>query len=168
MDIEFGHRFIQKIKNIPPASIITIEGFSGSGKTTIADHLSRILNIHHIDTDCFIENRTGKEPYINLLDLEHISEIIQSFLTRNKSILFSGICVRDVLQKIDFQTSFSIYVKQISSNGLWHGGLNIEDSINDMDSLSNIDREPHKSDMEYHIHVKPHEKADQIYKYVRD
>ncbi|MGN4963625.1 shikimate kinase [Aeromonas dhakensis] len=152
---------ITEIKKLEAGSIIAIEGPCSSGKTTLSQVISKRLRLQHIDTDSFIINTDGE--YISWLDIEHLKEVIKSFSDRKKSFIVSGICLQRTLSLIGFSTTFNVYIKKLSNEGIWNYGFDIENSDNSMPTL-----QPHKSDMLYHLEYKLHEKADFIYTYTTD
>lgn len=159
---------IEQIRALSKGAIIVIDGFSGSGKTSLACRLSRKLNIQYIDTDCFVTRQSGTEHYLSLIDIEQLNEIVKSFIKRKRALIFSGICAQETLEYIGVKPGHKVYVKKISSSGLWHGGLHIEEFINKTEPSAYYQRQPHKSDMEYHVKYEPQNNADFIYEYVRD
>jgi shikimate kinase len=74
--------------------VVTLTGFMGVGKSTIADMLSRILLCAHIDLDTFVENKENKtipeifaemgEKYFRVKESEALTEIL---LGKNDSLL---------------------------------------------------------------------------------
>lgn len=152
---------ITEIKKLEAGSIIAIEGPCSSGKTTLAQVISKPLRLQHIDTDSFIINTD--DEYISWLDIEHLKEVIKSFSDRKKSFIVSGICLQRTLSLIGFSATFNVYIKKLSNEGIWNYGFDIENSDDSMPTL-----QPHKSDMLYHLEYKPHEKADFIYTYTTD
>lgn len=161
-------KLIEKLKILVPGVIVAVEGFSGSGKTSLAQRISISLNIQYIDTDCYIIKNSDSDYYLSLLDIDHLKEVVNSFIQRNKSLLFVGICAQETLRMLGFRPGYRIYVKQVSSSGLWHPGLHMEDFINGCEPSGFYQRQPHKSDMEYHLNYKPQDGADFIYEHVRD
>lgn len=84
---------VEKVRDLDPGTIIVIDGFSGSGKTRLAQRLSSALNIQYIDTDCYVVKQSDSESYLSLLDMVHLKEVVGTFIKREKSLIFSGICV---------------------------------------------------------------------------
>ena len=159
---------IKDIESLSKGTMIVFDGFCGSGKTSLAQIVSIKLNIQHIDTDCYIIKQSDTEPYLSLLDIEHLKEIVKTFTKRKRSLLFSGICAQDTLKLLGVNPDYRVYVKQISSSGLWHAGLHIEDFKNGEEPSGYYQRQPHKSDMEYHIKYEPQNNADFVNEQVRD
>lgn len=161
-------QLFREIEALNQGALILIEGFSGSGKTSLAQRLSKKLNIQYIDTDCYVKRQSDIDYYVTLLDIEHLKEVVGSFVKRNKSLIYVGICAQESLAKLGFSPSYRVYVKHLASNGLWHDGLHMEDYANGEDPSEFYSHQPHKSDMEYHIAKRPHNDADFLHEHVRD
>lgn len=159
---------IEKIKDLSKGSIVVFDGFCGSGKTSLAQRISRRLNIQHIDSDCYIIKQSNSETYTSLLDIYHLKEIVETFIKRKKTLLFSGICAQETLELLGVVPNYRVYVKKISSSGLWHDGDHIEEFINDEEPSGYYSQQPNKSDMEYHVKYEPQNKADFVHEHVRD
>lgn len=157
---------IERIKDLDRGALIVIEGACGSGKTTIAQKLSKELKIQFIDTDYYIIKQSDSNHYVSLLDVEHLNEVISTFAKREKKLIFSGICAQQILQQLSISPTFKVYIKPVASNNTWHYGLHLEDAIENSSNLPN--QQPHQSDMQYHLEFKPHENTDFIFEYMRD
>jgi hypothetical protein len=58
-----------------------------------------------------------------------------------------------------------VYLKRIGQNGLWYDGLHLEDFEAGRPIPGDM-LEPHRSDLEYHERVRPHERAELVYERV--
>lgn len=159
---------IEIISDLSRGAIVVFDGFCGSGKTSLAQKISRKLNIQHIDSDCYIIKQSDTESYTLLLDIEHLKEIIETFIKRKKTVLFSGICAQETLGMLGVDPDYRVYVKKISSSGIWHDGLHIEEFINHEEPSGYYLQQPNKSDMEYHVKYEPQNKADFVHEHIRD
>jgi AAA domain len=161
-------KLFKEVEALDDGALIVIEGFSGSGKTSLAQRLSKKLNIQYIDTDCYVQRQSDTDNYVELLDIEHLKEVVGSFVNRKKSVIYVGICAQESLANLGFSPSYRVYVKQLASSGLWHEGLNMDDYTNGQDPSGFYSHQLHKSDMEYHISKQPHQNVDFLHEHVRD
>ena len=70
------------------------------------------------------------------------------------------------LPLVDVSPTIVLYLKRVGGNGLWYDGLYLED-FEAGRPIAGSTAEPHRSDLEYHARVRPHEKAELIYERVR-
>jgi len=91
-DPQFDYKTLTSKKK----KIITLIGFSGSGKTTIAKHLSKHLGLTFIDIDLEIEKQTSKsiQQIFNHYGENHFrkieSQILKQILNSEKTIISCG------------------------------------------------------------------------------
>jgi hypothetical protein len=96
---------------IRPA-IIGIDGWTGVGKTTLANSLAMALGGSFYDVDAAL-NR-DQTHYISVLRLNEIERALEEPL----GLLFvSGICLRQVLDSVSAKADAHIYVKRMASWG---------------------------------------------------
>jgi hypothetical protein len=150
-----------RILALHPSAIVGLEGFQGSGKSTLAVQLSERLSVAVFQLDRFARMFDPSPPYVECLD---ISALKQALELRQQSTLtiVEGICLRDVLARVDLAATILIYVKRVGTNGLWYDGMRL-DKYQAGDRIPEDDEELYRSDMKYHAKVCPHEKADLIY-----
>lgn len=141
--------------------LILIDGATGSGKTHLAMQLSKDLSGIRISTDCYTLPEKGGS-YLNRLAFEFISDDLFRLQKIMPVIIFEGICARDVMEKLNSNWKFSIYLKKIANSGLWHFEYNLEEFQNG-NTMPEDNEEPFKSDYEYHGRVQPHLNSDFTY-----
>lgn len=142
--------------------IILIDGATGSGKTHLAMQLSKDLSGIRISTDCYIlQEKYGS--YLNRLAFEFISDDLFRLQKVMPVIIFEGICARDVMEKLNSNWKFSIYLKQIANSGIWHFEHNLEGFQSGEDTP-----EFERSDFEYHDRVQPHLNSDFTYVWIEN
>ena len=141
--------FVAQIVAISPKGLIAIDGFDGAGKTTLAKQLSSALDLLLLYLDSFLLKQTAKS-YTNDLDFQSLA---QDICAAGKSVIVSGICILDALDKMDLSPSVHIYVKFIAKNGLWHQGWDIDNDRIDGNWFKN-------EVLQYHRRRRPHEAAD--------
>lgn len=77
--IQFEQNIINKIKSLPFLSIIAISGFGGSGKSSVAEILSKQLNTPVISIDSFFTNKSYYSTW-NVIDFNRfLKEVIEPF-----------------------------------------------------------------------------------------
>ena len=101
---ELSHEVTQR-----GATIITVDGRLGVGKTTVAKLLS-----NHIDYDClhldnFITTRKGQ--FVNNLDFASLKAAV-----RERPIIIEGICLLAVLKKLNITADLDIFVKGLQAH----------------------------------------------------
>ncbi len=101
--------------SIKKPTILGIDGKDGSGKSTLARKLATALNMTCIHIDSFIKSKNC-DSYITALDLEKIDCHIQE---SKYPIIIEGICLLEILQTLKLKPDIYIYVKKITSQGLW-------------------------------------------------
>jgi hypothetical protein len=84
-------------------SIIAIDGHLGVGKTTIAKLLSNQLGFECIHLDNFLSQ--GKGLFVKNLDFLSLKLVL-----RKRPVLIEGICMLEVLEKLDVSADLVIYV----------------------------------------------------------
>jgi hypothetical protein len=159
------HQWLQAFQ-FSKGEVVIIDGESGSGKSSLAMRLAKDFRAARISLDCYV--RSGISGYyVDLLEHEYLKEDIQRFGNFFPVLIIEGICVQDVLQRYGLTWSAAIYVKKVSSNEMWHFGLNLDDFISDRPQPVKIP-EPFISDFKYHAKYKPHQKAGFIYIRISD
>lgn len=137
--------------------LIGIEGYMGSGKTTLATQLSRHLALPLVSLDKFVAIRNGEHAYPSRISRTRLRrQVLRS--ARRSPVLIEGICLRAVLRRLGLRLATTVYIKRLSDAGLWHDGLNLEDFI--AGNALDVDMfEPHVSDHRYHAAYAPHKSA---------
>jgi len=94
--------------------LICIDGIDGVGKSTLADKLSVSLGFSSINLDDYVEEEKGN--FVDFLNLARLSAAINE---SKQAIIIEGICLLEVLSKIDRSPDLLIYIKRMSSYGSW-------------------------------------------------
>lgn len=99
---------------------------------------------------------------LNVLTIT-VSALPSDRATADSSVLIiDGICLREVLRRLNLTVSLFVYVKRLAENGLWHDGFYLED-FETVGTIVENREEPHRSDFTYHSAERPHEHADIIF-----
>lgn len=147
------------LKAVSPGSLIGLEGFTLSGKTYLADALGKVVPMCVFHTDDYTTKFDELPPYPECVDIRRLLSALE---TRDvsRAAIIEGICLRDVLARINITPALYVYVKRISEQGLWHDGFCLES----FEACDNHDlHEIHLSDFRYHQRLRPHEQADIIF-----
>ncbi|MCE9657796.1 MAG: hypothetical protein K8R60_04505 [Burkholderiales bacterium] len=137
-------------------AVVAIDGFSGAGKTTLAQHLAEATSGRCVDLDDLVPDTPPTVPsYADLIDAADLRRRIAAC---GAAITFvSGVCLRDVLDAAGVAVALRIYVKRLSEVGLWHDGLNLEDVESGAAMPSHW---LGACDLAYHSRQRPHERSD--------
>ena len=97
---------------------IGLDGLPGVGKTTLAEHLATALGLDLVKLDDYFSTnpcptdeeilRLRQEGFVNSLDYERL----QADLRGMKSFVIEGICLLEVLNRLDTHLDLIIYVKK--------------------------------------------------------
>jgi hypothetical protein len=92
--------------------VIGIDGWTSVGKTTLGIRLAEITGGSVYDLDCALEKDQGN--YLESIQLN----VIKDVLAKSKGILFlSGICLREILKRVDHPAIAHVYVKRMATWG---------------------------------------------------
>ena len=105
-----------------PIKIIIVEGEDGAGKTFFAAKLAQFVGAKHVELDGHLRQRAyEREPFLDLVNMAAFSAAIQAA----SPVVADGVLISDVLDKAEIANNLRIYVRRISSTGLWNYGLNL-------------------------------------------
>ena len=152
----------EKVRELAYGDVAAIEGFVGSGKTSLADQLAASTGATAVHLDDFIADGSEELPYWDRLDYKRLAEAITAARSSDQGALVEGICLQVVLRKLDLSPSFGIYVMRVSHTGNWHDGMHLQDFLRGHHSQIS---EPDRSDYKYHSLHAAHEVLD--FSYVR-
>jgi adenylate kinase family enzyme len=94
----------------PEPGVIGIDGWTGVGKTTLAKRFAGILGGSAYDLDCALTK--NKKSYVEFIQLDVINDV----LAKSNGILFlSGICIREILKRLDHSAIAHVYVKRMAT-----------------------------------------------------
>lgn len=153
---------VEMIRGLAPPALVGIEGFTGSGKSHLADALASDLNAFVVHTDSFVMGEDETLDYLKRLDVARIAAATALAVTTHPLIIVEGICLRAVLRCANLSPTMFIYVKRIAENGLWHDGWHLDD-FEARDPIAENCEEPHLSDFIYHAAERPHESANVVF-----
>jgi len=154
--------------------IVSIDGWTASGKSTLAGTLADRLGWPRLALDEYlIRNRGG---FIEHLDYARLKADLTDALRTSRPVLVEGIQALEVLERLEQRPGLRLYVRRVASDGVWHDGFDLESSAEEV-----IERErqglrkmleakgkvfdDHAEPLEfevirYHYQHRPHETAD--------
>jgi len=151
--------------------IISVDGLSGVGKSTLARKLVREIDAVHIALDDYLTPHQGS--YLEYLDYTRIETDLSQARTRSPSgIIIDGVCALAVCIRIKLEPDIKVYMRRVDESGQWEDEHlyseenNLDEVLRYLDRLEAIF--PNKpgitdSDREfarYHIEMKPISNAD--------
>jgi hypothetical protein len=101
------------LKNLPPV-IVSIDGRSGVGKTTLGRFLAWRFNVSLLESDLFLIRNQGALSYRN----EEVKAVIQSRLSGKRPIIVEGICALKLLKNNGFEPAFHVRVDCAGADGV--------------------------------------------------
>lgn len=142
--------------------LIGIDGFMKAGKTTLAFELAERLGGIRLSIDTFADRNVETEDYAEKVMMRYLSSDLTKLRAAFPFVVADGICLLQVLEAVPMAPDALIYVKRVSAVGLWHDGLHLEDYEADQ-SVRDSTHGFRRSEMEYHLKWRPHERAGLIY-----
>ena len=90
-------------------AIIGIDAWPGAGKTTLARELSWRFKGASVDTDFFrCDEKIEKYSYV---DSRKYCELKKSIIDRDYWIFIAGICLVEIMERLEIRPDIFIYVK---------------------------------------------------------
>jgi len=162
------YKLINSLKNLSlsPPRIISIDGVDGVGKSALACKIAKELSVPHIEIDAFVQNQQG--GYIKYIDYDRLGEKIVHEKMSNHTVVVEGICVLQILNRLNLTSDVSVYVKVIDVYGFWTHQMLLFPPDKSADEVISERKAKrfllgHKEDIiRYHYACRPHENADYI------
>ncbi len=186
-NIEGIFKEVQKNIHRNKIRVISIDGDTGAGKSTLAQSISNKMEIEHLKLDkerYFHQNQGGCLKYIKYeILLSDINEIDNS----GNIAIVDSVCVLKILDNIEVKSDLKLYVKRLSSYGHWYDGSKfdytrsaaeiIQEEINGammVNQVVNLPANTYDADsvrrntlqdeiIEYHFEYRPDDGADIVY-----
>ncbi|MFZ5877073.1 MAG: hypothetical protein ACOYXU_11775 [Nitrospirota bacterium] len=147
---------------LPRPCVVGVEGFTGSGKSHLANALAKDAAASVVHTDQYVTGEDASLSYPDRLDYSRIRSAANRATADSPVTIIEGICLREVLRRSNISARVFVYVKRLAGNGLWHDGFHLEDFESGSTMAANL-KEPHRSDFIYHSGDRPHEHADIVF-----
>jgi len=90
--------------------LITIDGNTGAGKTTLALYISKSMDIDTFDLDNYLQKKD--DLYWNKINYDRLL----SDLNSHGHAILSGVCMNAVLERLGMTSDFSIYVDTMNKH----------------------------------------------------
>lgn len=94
------------------AKIVSLDGFDGAGKTTLARHLARVLRIPLVSLDDYIPKQ--QNLFLDILKVDCLAEKINGAIENKKRVIVEGCVVESALEKVGLLPDFRIYIIRTS------------------------------------------------------
>ena len=145
-------------------TIIGIDGSIGSGKTILSYCLGCELKFPVIAVDNFLKRHQG--GYRDQINYDNLADFIDSKITSGKSLIIEGICLLQILKRIDRQEDVLVYVKRMScNNGTWCE----EQELNGNGQIVEDNLQPLMNEViKYHNEWNPLTKADIVFERIEE
>jgi len=134
-------------------TLVGIDGFDGTGKTTLAFKLAQELSGIRVGLDCYVEKDREADRYVGLLRLEDLSRDISALLRCFPYVVVDGVCLSEALSAIGITPKKIVYVRKISPQGLWHDGFHLEDYVAGSAAGSWLENSVYSYHQQYQPHV---------------
>lgn len=103
---------INLILNNSESKIISIDGWSGSGKSYFLQNL--LTDVNKLSVDDYFEKHRGL--YLDVIGYDELKNVISDC---EGSIVIEGICIQKVLDHIGVQSNMKIYIKRLGAGETW-------------------------------------------------
>ncbi|HET6433404.1 hypothetical protein [Dyella sp.] len=113
-------------KTTAQSVVVGIDGFDGTGKTTLAYALAERLGGIRVGLDSYVEKDREAERYVGLLRLDALQRDLNGLSRCFSHIIVDGVCLLEAFERLGCTPDYLVYVKKISPQGLWHDGFHLE------------------------------------------
>lgn len=97
--------------------IVTVEGFSTSGKSWLSRKLESALGGARLSLDSFLEKDSLRDTYVKCLDLHQVQASLESL--KDKLVIVDGLASAEAIERLQLKADSRIYVKRMTQVGLW-------------------------------------------------
>lgn len=163
--INTENELIATLRNRPfdSKSTVSIDGVDGVGKTTLSAKIAQELCISNIELDDFVQKKQG--GYVSHIDYDRLLKKINT----DKPVVVEGICVLQILHRIQIRPNVSIYIKVVDKYRFCNGQIKYFPPDKSANEVINERKSKgfsvgYEEDLiRYHYSFKPHEKSDLIF-----
>jgi hypothetical protein len=109
-----------------PGALVGVEGFCGSGKSCLAKRLAQLGVGRSLDTDSYLPALSSEEAdsYTDRLKASDLKADIQGAQDET-GVVLSGVCLRQVLQRLGIEADVFICVKRLVGPHYWADGTDL-------------------------------------------
>ena len=166
-------------------TIIAIDGMCGSGKSTLAREISQLLGATHIELDNYLnKNLPG---FVEHIEYDEVGQAVGNSSKQQKAIIVEGVCVLEILKRLEYKPDVLIYVKRLGQDGSWDDEIinfppdqtaeeviaNLKRSTEMITEMIRVGVSPSNREtvldeiIRYHYEYHPHEEADVVFERVQ-
>ena len=159
-------------------SVITCDGFDGSGKSQLARALADQLGAIHIELDNFLNRERGR--YVEEIRYPELTKALDE---ADRAVVLEGICVQKILGYLGVVPAVRVYVRKLK-HGYWYEGerylpvgttadevineLRKQEDLLDLEGPAPATAGPERETLlhqiiRYHYEFEPHRRADYVY-----
>ena len=109
---EINSKFAEEVR------IISVDGWTGAGKTTLTNSITGIEDLEIIEFDKFFEKNAGL--YLEVFNFDGLEDTITKALESNKKLLLDGICMNEILNEISIESDYKVYIKELGVLEDWY------------------------------------------------
>jgi hypothetical protein len=140
--------------------IVAIDGLPGSGKSTLGEQVAAALGAQQVDFVDFLVKDQGE--FVGALRTDELAVALTS---PPGLVIASGVCMLQVLDRLDFKADVLVYVKRMAIWGWADEDEVVGDQLEELARLNGMspdDLPLHLEVREYHREFVPHERADVV------
>jgi hypothetical protein len=154
-------KVVARIKEIG-VGLVAIDGCTWAGKSCLTNWIGTTQSIKTIEVDKFLNRKTG--AFVRALRIDELRTAVTKADPKINLVILEGVCIRDVLEKLEITASMFIYVQRNSEMG-----VPCDASILDFERECEI-RERRTPEVilgpelaDYHRRQKPRRRADVLF-----
>lgn len=99
--------------------IISVDGFDGSGKSSLGQDLANLIDAQFVDIDHYlVENQGG---FLNFIRYDPLFNSIKDHMDTSSCIV-AGCCILEVLNHLNIDPTITIYMKYLRADNIWMKG----------------------------------------------
>ena len=121
--IESVSKLVDALRSISEPYTVAVDGASGAGKTHLASLLANQIGAAHLDLDDFVQR--GQGAFVSAIDFQALRDRVAE---QPDKLLISGVCMREVLDRLPLSASQHIYVMRMDATG-WADRAEIEGNL---------------------------------------
>lgn len=147
--------------------IVGVDGFTGSGKSTLSTALVGSLGARLLSCDEYVDRSVKEESYCAMLRRADLIYDFRQALESHSTVILDAVCLREVVRYLEVNPHSFVYVKRVSQAGVWNDGLDLDDFKEATEGSFRgkwIEREVFR----YHLDHHPLERADILFERVED